>query len=334
MGVDAYRLLPWTADARFSNTGAFAELTWTTASAGRVVAGARLDRASAEDQRESTGMGMMPMPNPTFGDERTSTLSSAFARYEHRLAGSPTTLYVGLGRSERFPDYWELFSPDMAGMGSVNAFSAIRPEKTLQLDAGAQYSGENLRAWVSLYAGRIDESILFRYLSSGMMGTTSMANNVDARTHGGEAGASWRFATSWSIESSLAYAWGENRSDGRALPQMPPLEGRVGLAYDDSAWSFGASWRTVARQSRVSIDEGNVVGRDLGPSPGFAVFTLNAGYRITSKAQITAGIDNLLDRSYAEHLNLAGNAAFGYPADPIRINESGRTFWAKLNLRY
>ena len=334
MGIDAYRLLPWVPDARFSNTGAFAELTWKAASRGRVIAGARVDRASAEDQRETVGMGMMPMPNPTSGEERKSTLSSAFARYEHHAADSPTTLYIGLGRSERFPDYWELFSPDMAEMGSVNAFSAIRPEKTLQLDTGAQYSGERLRAWVSLYAGRIDDYILFRYLPGGMMGTTSMASNVDARTRGGEAGANWRFAPSWSIESSVAYAWGENRSDGRALPQMPPLEARVALAYEQSAWSFGASWRAVARQSRVSIDEGNVVGRDLGPSPGFAVFAINAGYRIDAKAMITAGIDNLLDRNYAEHLNLAGNAAFGYPADPVRINEPGRTFWAKLNLSY
>ncbi|MFO7306266.1 MAG: hypothetical protein C0P74_012175 [Gammaproteobacteria bacterium] len=45
---------------------------------------------------------------------------------------------------------------------------------------------------------------------------------------------------------------------------------------------------------------------------------------------IAFGIDNLLDRTYAEHLNLAGSADFGYPADPVRINEPGRTTWLKL----
>ena len=44
--------------------------------------------------------------------------------------------------------------------------------------------------------------------------------------------------------------------------------------------------------------------------------------------------DNLLDRTYAEHLNLGGNAAFGYPADPVRINEPGRTLWSKLNVNF
>jgi iron complex outermembrane receptor protein len=34
-------------------------------------------------------------------------------RYEHDLAALPTT-YAGLGHAQRFPDYWELFSPKLA----------------------------------------------------------------------------------------------------------------------------------------------------------------------------------------------------------------------------
>ena len=92
--------------------------------------------------------------------------------------------------------------------------------------------------------------------------------------------------------------------------------------------------RAVAAQDRVSPSLGNVVGRDLGPSAGFAVLSLNAGWRITDQLRLAAGIDNLFDRDYAEHLNLAGNSAFGYPADPTRIHEPGRTAWVKLNLDF
>ena len=51
-------------------------------------------------------------------------------------------------------------------------------------------------------------------------------------------------------------------------------------------------------------------------------------------AQLTAGIDNVFDRSYSEHLNLSGNADFGFPADPQRINEPGRMLWVRLGLTY
>lgn len=39
-------------------------------------------------------------------------------------------------------------------------------------------------------------------------------------------------------------------------------------------------------------------------------------------------------RCCSEHLNLAGSADFGYPADPVRIHETGRNVWVKLNLAY
>src|SRR5690606_41356176 len=80
--------------------------------------------------------------------------------------------------------------------------------------------------------------------------------------------------------------------------------------------------------------QGNVVGRDLGPSPGFAVFSLNGGYRFGQRVQLAAGIDNLFDRDYREHLNAAGNSGFGYPSEPERIAEPGRTAWIKLNFSY
>ncbi len=333
MGVGTYTAEPWVPDARFTNLGAFGELTWTLSTRDRLVAGLRADRATVEDRRRDSG-GMMPMPNPTFGVTRRNTLASGFARIERELSAVPsTTVYAGLGRVERFPDYWELFSADTAAMDAINAFASVRPEVTTQLDIGAQFEGEAIRAWASLYAGRVDDYVLFRYTNGGMMGPTSQVVNIDARTWGGELGATWRFAPSWKLDASVAHARGENRSDDRALPQMPPLEGRFAVAWDAGAWSFGALWRVVAGQDHVARDDGNVVGRDLGPSAGFGVFALNTGYRFSEATRLSAGIDNVFDRTYAEHLNLAGNAAFGYPADPVRIHEPGRTLWAKLDVR-
>ena len=90
----------------------------------------------------------------------------------------------------------------------------------------------------------------------------------------------------------------------------------------------------VTAQTRTSRGEGNVVGRDLGASSGFGVFSVNGAYRIGRNLRLGAGVDNLFDRAYAEHLNLAGNSAFGYPAEPMRISEPGRTVWMKLSVEY
>ncbi|MGB8974772.1 MAG: TonB-dependent copper receptor [Pseudomonas capeferrum] len=326
MGVDAHKGQAWTKDADFHNYGAFSELTWYVSDADRLISGARLDRASARDFRKGSA---------TEGDTRADTLPSGFVRYEHDLAAISATTYIGLGHAQRFPDYWELFSPKQAPAGAANAFDGIKPEKTTQLDFGIQYRDERLEAWASGYVGQIRDYILFDY-RTGMMGmSTSQAQNIDARIMGGELGAAYKLSENWKADATLAYAWGKNSSDGKALPQMPPLESRLGLTYSRDVWSVGALWRLVAAQNRIAENQGNVVGKDYDKSAGFGVFSLNGAYKVNNNLKLSAGVDNLFDKTYAEHLNLAGNAGFGYPAtDPQPVNEPGRTFWTKVDFSF
>jgi iron complex outermembrane receptor protein len=326
MGVDAHKGQAWTKDADFHNYGAFSELTWYVSDEDRLITGARLDRASARDFRKGSA---------TEGDTRADTLPSGFVRYEHDLAAIPATTYVGLGHAQRFPDYWELFSPKLAPAGAANAFDGIKPEKTTQLDFGIQYRDARLEAWASGYVGQIRDYILFDY-RTGMMGmSTSQAQNIDARIMGGEVGAAYKLSENWKADATVAYAWGKNSIDGKALPQMPPLESRLGLTYSRDVWSVGALWRLVAAQNRIAENQGNVVGKDYEKSAGFGVFSLNGAYKVNNNLKLSAGVDNLFDNTYAEHLNLAGNAGFGYPAtDPQPVNEPGRTFWTKVDFSF
>ncbi|QPL32237.1 TonB-dependent copper receptor [Pseudomonas fragi] len=330
MGIDTYKDQNWSKDADFHNYGAFGELTWYAAERDRLITGARVDRASAKDYRARLGSGMMSRPNTTLDKTRADTLPSGFVRYEHDLNDSPTTVYAGLGHSQRFPDYWELFSPSSGPAGSVNAFDAIKPEKTTQLDAGLQYKTDTLEAWASVYAGEIRDYILFDYAKG-----SSQAQNINARVMGGELGAAYQLTSNWKADATLAYAWGKNTTDGKALPQMPPLDTRLGLTYSQDDWSAGALWRIVARQDRIDRNAGNVVGKDFDKSAGFGVFSLNGAYRINKNLKVSAGVDNLLDKNYSEHLNMAGNAGYGYPAnDPRAINEPGRTLWTKVDVSF
>ncbi len=331
MGRGTYRQAAWTRDAEFRSQGVFTELTLGDGSARRWVSGLRIDTARVKDLRQRSGM--INLPNPTAGQTRREHLGSGFLRYE-RDHGQAWTWYAGLGRSERMPDYWELFSADAGPAGSVNAFAGVKPETTTQLDLGLQFRGATVDAWVSAYAGQLQDYILFDYRSGGMMGSSTQAGNVDARIAGAEAGLEWRPQAGWKLGGSLAYAWGENRDGNRPLPQMPPLEARLSAAYEQRNWSVGALLRAVDRQDRVAPGQGNVVAQDLGPSAGFATLSFNGAYRFSETLRVSAGVDNVFDRTYAEHLNLAGNADFGFPAEPVRIHEPGRSFWLKLDYRY
>ena len=94
------------------------------------------------------------------------------------------------------------------------------------------------------------------------------------------------------------------------------------------------SFHRVMQAFAFAAGQGNVVSRDLGPSAGFGVLSINGGWRFNERVQRMAGIGNLLDRDYAAHLNLAGSADFDYPAEPVRIHETGRNLWAKLRVTF
>ena len=333
MGRDAWKAQPRVADALLGHSGVFAELTAGHGTGSRWISGLRIDRHRARDLRASITGGhggmSMPMPNPTAGQRRDETLGSGFVRHERDLADGLSG-YAGLGHASRMPDYWELFSANRGPVGTPNAFAGIQPERTTQLDAGLQWKGERLQGWVSAYAGQVRDYIAFNYLANGM----TRADNVDVQIAGAEAGIDWQWREGLRSGASLAHAWGRLRDDHAPLAQMPPLELRLSTDWQGERFNAGALLRAATAQNRINPGQGNVTSRDIGPSAGFAVFSLNAGWRFNDHLQLTAGIDNLFDRSYAEHLNLAGSADFGYPADPVRINEPGRNLWLKLSFTH
>jgi iron complex outermembrane receptor protein len=121
---------------------------------------------------------------------------------------------------------------------------------------------------------------------------------VDATTRGGEAGLVWRFAEHWKLDTSLAYVRGENDTDARPLAQLPPLESRLAIAYEHAALvRRRPAARSSAEQDRIAVNQGNIVGQDLGPSDGFTVCSLHASWKPTARARLSAGVDNLFDRN-------------------------------------
>ncbi len=321
---------PRVRDARLDGAGVFTELTWQVQDDTRWITGVRLDRAKAR-RYPATGTGMAAMgteESMSASNRRTrNALPGGFVRWERDLP-SGATAWAGVGHVQRFPDYWELISPGNSSAASGNAFSMLQPEKTTQLDAGLNWQGEDWLLWSAAYAGRIQDYILFDY-----QGMSSQVGNVNARIVGIESGGSLRLSRAWTLQGTLAYNRGQNTTDREPLPQVPPLEVRVALDHAQGPWSAGVLWRMVASQHRYARDKGNVVGRDRGASAGFSIFSLHADYRVNQRLKLALGIDNVFDKAYAEHLNLAGNAGFGYPGG-VRMNEPGRTLWLRADVRF
>jgi iron complex outermembrane receptor protein len=322
MQINTHRTLQkagWEKDARFDDYGIFGELTLNTTDGNKLIGGVRMDWSQVDNYTHNGS------------SERTEVLPAAFVRYEYTLPNAPAMLYAGIGYTERFPDYWELFSPTYGPTASLNVIDHLKTEKNAQIDFGAQYNGKKINSWVSGYIGRINDYILFQY--DPLNAHINQVENINANILGGEAGMSYSLTDEWKTDISIAYSWGKNTSDKKPLPQIPPLETRLGITWAKGHLSSTGLLRLVDGQHRISQDQGNVVGKDFTDSKGFAVISMNAAYKVNETANISAGVDNLLNRAYNEHLNLAGNSSFGYASNTI-VNEPGRIFWAKLNIKF
>ena len=305
-------------DMDFESYGAFGELSYAFNDQHKLVTGARVDQAKIDNLATDT--------------ERKETLPSGFIRIESELAEHVKT-YAGLGYVERVPDYWELFSTKYH-QSTGTTFADLENEKTAQFDAGYQYEQGAFKSWASVYAGLIQDYILVAYTPTGSMGRLeAKSRNVDATIAGAEAGVAYQLTDQIQADISAMYAWGENTTDHTALPQIAPLEGRFNLRYVQEKYNLGLLWRVVAAQDRTSYREGNIIGYDLEDSKGFGTLSLNGTYNIQKDLDLSVGIDNVLNKNYAEHLNKLGSSGFGYAATE-QFNNIGRNYWARISMKF
>ena len=149
-------------DSEFKNTAFFAEITEELSKGKKLIAGYRGDYWSVIDKRSS-------MSSDTAGQTRTELTNSGFARLENQLSSlQNTNSFIGIGRSERMPDYWELISNRRDGSANpggammTNTHSALqstKTEKTYQLDAGLIHKSSMFEAGASFFYNQIKDFI-------------------------------------------------------------------------------------------------------------------------------------------------------------------------------
>jgi iron complex outermembrane receptor protein len=110
---------------------------------------------------------------------------------------------------------------------------------------------------------------------------------------------------------------GEETVKNDPLPEIPPLEGTVRFSYKFFRGKLipNASVRMVSEQNRISQSYGE------SKTPGFITAAASVSYAPCRFASFVAGVDNMFDTPYYEHLNrrIVGSSE--------RLYEPGRVFY-------
>jgi iron complex outermembrane receptor protein len=198
----------------------------------------------------------------------------------------------------------------------------LRPEKNLSIQVGIRSTNKNLKWSISFFQNKLTDLISTKIdpLADppflGVKGVKRYINIGKATVRGLESELGIVLSKLVSLYGNFLYNWGRDDITGEPLAQIPPLESRLALRLNDSKELFWAecSGRFVTEQKRISISAGEVV------TPGFSIFDFKGGIRFSKFITLNFGIENIFNKAYREHLNLA------------QIPEPGRNFYVRLNI--
>ncbi len=316
------RFLIWP-DVTIAQTGLYVETETALSTAASLIAGLRYDYVNAKSGTAAAAPALGAAPNTYYAAQYGTDFNSS--RDEHNIGGllrlehdltEDAMLFAALSRSVRTADATEraIARPNWVGNPDID------PEKHHQLDLGVQIDKGAWYLDANAYADWVDDFILRDQFS--VAGVTTY-RNVSAQLAGIELAAGWE-AGGWEIWGDATYTYGENTSDNRALAQIPPLQGQISVAYGQDAWRGGARVNWATEQDRIDV------ARDPGTTPGYATLDLFGSYELSQKATLLAGIDNVTDETYANHLSRSNL----FDPTVTQVNEPGRTIYVKVEARF
>lgn len=151
-------------------------------------------------------------------------------------------------------------------------------------------------------------------------------DNVDARLYGFDLDAGYDFDGPLRLDGVLNYVRGERRDIDDNLYRIAAPNLTLGLTWEGKAWSATLEGRAVARQDKVSATNSEQA------TDGYVVLSAHGQWEVRPGVRLAAGVENLLDEVYQDHL--AGYNRNGFGDVPLgqRIPGPGRGVFLRLSI--
>jgi len=243
-------------------------------------------------------------------------------------------VFGGASHGFRAPNLSDLTRLDTARSNEIETPSpGLDPERFVSYEAGVKADYDAVSAQASGFYTDIRDMIV-RTPTGNLVGgdnEVTKKNAGDGGVCGVEMQGRWRFLPQWTAFGSIAYVYGEIDTYPTSAPvlreeplsRLMPLTGQVGLRWDspDKKVYVEGVAMAAARQDKLSTrDRGDTQRIPPNGTPGYLVFDLRGGWKVTDDLEVWAGLENLTNRDYRIH----GSG----------VNEPGINFKVGAKLRF
>ena len=240
--------------------------------------------------------------------------------------------FAGIGKSIRVPDAKESHDRLKDVTGATDGYLVGNPTlnetKNYEGDLGVEGEYENATFKAKVFYSRLKDFIVYN-------STAKQYQNVDAKLYGAELSGTYFVTDSFYIDGGVAYQRGKKDNplvgqNDTDLPSIPPIKANIGLNYDyDDVTSLRAEVVASGKWSKYDEDNGEQ------KINGWGVLNLKASRDIYKGFNVTFGVDNLFDKTYAisntyKDLSLVS----GSTGDVMLLNEPGRYIYVNLSYKF
>lgn len=332
--------------------GAFLERQQNFSGAWDAEFGLRYNRVEMDaDQVDGTPAMMMPpaqMLRDAFNAadrNRDDNNIDLVARAWYR-AGDHSSWYAGVAQKHRSPSYQEryLWLPLEATGGLADGYTytgniGLDPERSRQIEFGLDYSSGALTLSPRIFYNKVDDyiqgtpsevapAVMFVRMMNDSNGTDMpdplQFNNVDAELYGFDMDWAWQLGEHWIASGLLNYVRGKRDDINDNLYRIAPPNATFRLTYAAADWSAQVENVLYAEQDDVSQTNSEQ------KTSGYGIVNLNASWQATPRLQLAAGIDNLFDKRYRDHLGGYNRAANPDIARGERLPGYGTNAFARV----
>ena len=258
--------------------------------------------------------------------------ANVFSRYQ---ASEHAEYFFGIGRASRVPDARELYFRG----AMVNGMMVMTPLKGTpdlketinnQIDLGVENRYDSI-----IIKTKFFYSWLKDYIYYNADANINAFQNIDATIYGLEVSGTWFSSDNLYLDFGLAWLRGEKDQPlaGQTdtdLAEVPPLKLNMALNYD-----YGRS--NTASISLVAADAWDDYDADNGEQAidGYGVVNMKVKHAINTSFEVTAGIDNLFDKTYAvsntyQDLTLLSDGSGVF----MLLNEPGRYYYVNAAYKF
>jgi iron complex outermembrane receptor protein len=314
------------------NAGVYAELMKPVDDRLDVTIGFRLDwnRTEQDAVYESTDPeGVVHTFDQVDPFSDTDVLYHGFATANYEV-DSCVSLRVGVGHGQRPPNATERFAIDpymtvvQSATSAVLGDAFLTPERATQFDASIIGDYDSARFRGNVFVSYIENHITLA-TAIGVPPDPDQKLldfvNQDSLLTGFELSGEVDLSPSLTIYTLANYVYSKNYDADEPLPSIFPFESRAGIHWHEPEFD----WYGVELSARVVAGQYRVSNSLLEFStPGFAIYNIRGYVQATESIRVTAGIDNLGDKNYLEHLSV------GLPG----VLEPGISFYVATQFDY